>query len=267
MKAALLTVGDELLIGQVVNTNAAWLGEQLSLAGVEVFTSIVLPDDRHRIREALHRASTEASLVVLTGGLGPTHDDVTREAVASFAGVRLEVDEAVLESIEARFSSRGRTMPDRNAVQAQVPEGFDVLRNPVGTAPGLWGKLEVGDRTVLLAVLPGVPHEMRYLTEHEVLPRLREAAGLRVIRHRTLLTAGIGESHLQELLGDIPEHLPPDLRLAFLPGSRGVRLRITGAGDDPETDMRNWRRVFTVVWDASSMDTTETRSKPSSAAC
>ena len=235
MKAALLTVGDELLIGQVVNTNASWLGEQLSLAGVEVIRSVTLPDDEAALGAALCQATEEVDLVIVTGGLGPTHDDVTREAVAAHAGVEPQLDQTVLDSIRYRFARRGREMPERNTLQALVPQGFEVLPNPVGTAPGLWrSRFESGRRSIL-AVLPGVPHEMRYLTQHEILPRIVGEAGPRVIRHRTLLTAGIGESHLQELIGDVSGFLTSETRLAYLPGPGGVRLRLSVIGDDVDS--------------------------------
>ncbi|HEX7069793.1 MAG TPA: competence/damage-inducible protein A [Rhodothermales bacterium] len=232
MKVILLTVGDELLIGQVLNTNAAWLGEQLGLIGAEVIRSTALPDDVDALVAALDAATADADLVVVTGGLGPTHDDVTREALARHAGVELVLNEDVLAAIRERFGRRGRTMPEANAVQALIPDGFEVMTNPVGTAPGMWKSRLEGGRRVMLAVMPGVPHEMRHLTLNELIPRLRQEAGLRVIRHRTLLTAGIGESHLQERIGDLSAFLTDRSRLAYLPGPEGVRLRITVVGDD-----------------------------------
>ena len=233
MKAELITIGDELLIGQVINTNAAWAGEQLSLAGVDVLRMVTLGDDVEAIQAALAHAYRTSELVMITGGLGPTHDDVTREAVAGFFGSELRPDPDVLAHIQARFARRGYDLPASNQRQAVVPEGFEVLPNPVGTAPGLW-LAEEGPPTRLLAVVPGVPHEMRALMEGEVLPRLRKRKGLRFIRHRTLLTAGIGESNLQERLGDLSGWLGDGLRLAYLPGGGSVRLRATAAGDGQE---------------------------------
>lgn len=228
-----MTVGDELLIGQVVNTNAAWMGEQLSLAGVDVRRVLTLGDRAEAIHAALADAYRTSELVIVTGGLGPTHDDVTRDAVAGFFGAALRLNEAVLEHIQARFAARGYEMPSSNRKQAMVPEGFEVLPNPIGTAPGLWYAGEGTDvRPRVLAVLPGVPSEMRALMESEVLPRLRKRKGLRVIRHRTLLTTGIGESNLQERIGDLSSRLSEDVRLAYLPGPSGVRLRLTAAGED-----------------------------------
>lgn len=232
MKACILTIGDELLIGQVVNTNAAWLGEQLTLRGVEVSAAVTVGDDESAIVAALDRAFADAELVVTTGGLGPTHDDVTKLAVARYFGRDLRFDEAVLERIRERFARRGVPMPESNRTQAMLPEGFEVLPNPAGTAPGLWHADVVDGRKRLLAVLQGVPHEMKTLFQQSVLPRLAEYKDLLVIAHRTLLTAGIGESNLAERLGDLSAFLGPMLRLAYLPGGTGVRLRLTAFGED-----------------------------------
>lgn len=242
MKAVLLTVGDELLIGQVVNTNASWLGEQLSLVGVEVIRSVTLADDATVVHNALRHAAQDVDLVIVTGGLGPTHDDVTREAIAAHAGVELVLDPTVLAAMQERFNRRGRTMPERNRVQALVPQGFEVLPNPQGTAPGLWRSVVEDGRRSILAVVPGVPHEMRYLTEHEILPRLMHEVGRRVIQHRTLLTVGIGESHLQELIGDISNFLTSETRMAYLPGHGGVRLRLTVIGTEAKDVEATLRR-------------------------
>jgi nicotinamide-nucleotide amidase len=248
MKAVILTIGDELLIGQVVNTNATWLGEQLCAAGVDLVRSTALGDDDAAIKDELGRAWSTAELVIVTGGLGPTHDDITRQSVAEYVGVPLDFDEAVFEQVKTRFARRGRSLPESNRTQAMVPRGFEVLANPVGTAPGLWYVTRNGNRTVRLAVLPGVPYEMKYLFEHEVLPRLRGLDGLQVIAHRTLLTVGIGESHLQERIGDLSGILSRELKLAYLPGTSGVRLRMSAYGsiwedvqkklDDFETYLR-----------------------------
>lgn len=234
MKAAILTIGDELLIGQVINTNAAWLGEQLDLAGVDVVHMVTLGDDEAVIQQELESAYTLVDAILITGGLGPTHDDVTREAVARFFGVDLVVHEDIIAQIERRFAARGLVMPASNRTQAMVPEGFEVLPNPVGTAPGLWFEEADGERERILAVLPGVPYEMKRLMQDDVLPRLLAHKGLAVIRHRTLLTTGIGESNLQDEIGDLSTILTPSLRLAYLPGTSGVRLRLSARGTTEE---------------------------------
>ena len=231
MRAVILTIGDELLIGQVLNSNAAWLGEQLSLTGIDVVRTVTAGDELAYIVRELERSLADADLVITTGGLGPTHDDLTREAVASHFAVELTFDEDVYQSIEERFKSRGRRIPESNRRQAMVPGGFEVLPNPAGTAPGLW---HANARGPMLAVLPGVPHEMKELFMSQVQPRMLGRSDLRTIEHRTLRTAGIGESNLQEAIGDVTVLLPPHVRLAFLPGTSGVRLRLTGFGETRE---------------------------------
>lgn len=234
MKAELITVGDELLIGQVINTNAAWIGEQCSVMGADLVRTVVVGDVIDDIERALSYASQTADLIVITGGLGPTHDDVTKDAVARFFGVGLYPDEEVQQAIAARFARLGRAMSPSNRSQALVPEGFTVLANPVGTAPGLWWSGEWNGRRLLVTILPGVPHEMEYLFLHEVTPRIQKVKGLRVIQHRTLLTSGIGESSLQDRIGDLTGLLGEQLRLAYLPSSSGVRLRMTAYGSLPQ---------------------------------
>ena len=233
MKAIILTVGDEILIGQIVNTNASWIGEQLGFAGVDVMQHVSVGDEKEAIIDELEQAFARASLVIVTGGLGPTHDDITKVAVAEYFNVGLHLDENVLEAIRRRFSLKGRTMPESNQVQAMIPDRFEVLPNPVGTAPGLWYSDEWRDRQRMLAVLPGVPHEMRHFMLAEVLPRLRDQSDLHVISHRNLLTTGIGESALQECIGDISPFLDGNMRMAYLPNATGVRLRLTARGDEP----------------------------------
>ena len=232
MKATLLTIGDELLIGQVVNTNAAWLGEQLSLLGVELARVVTLGDDDAAIREALEQAYAASDLVLLTGGLGPTHDDVTREVVAGYFKTPLQLDPSILEKLRERFRRRKRVMPESNRRMALVPESFEALPNSVGAAPGLWRVDTTHGEERIVVVLPGVPGEMKALFEEEVMPRLQRQRKLRVIAHRTLLTVGIGESNLQEQIGDLSDYLGPGLRLAYLPGAGGCRLRLTATGDD-----------------------------------
>ncbi len=235
MQATVLTIGDELLIGQVRDTNAAWLGEQLTLAGVVVRRMVTVGDDENMLQSELRRSLSESDLVIATGGLGPTDDDKTREAVADLFGAELTFREDILEAIRGRFERRGRAMPQSNRSQAMVPAGCEALPNGAGTAPGLWREIRQGKAAgSMLAVLPGVPHEMKRLFTDEVLPRVERRGGLRTIVHRTLRTAGIGESSLQEAAGDLSGMLSDALRLAWLPGPGGVRLRITAFGDRRE---------------------------------
>ncbi len=222
MKVYLITVGDELLIGQVVNTNASWLGEQLLIRGAEVVQMTTVPDELDAIVAQLKVAAEMADFVLITGGLGPTHDDLTREAIAVFLGAGLKMDTSVVEAIESRFSRWGRTMPERNKVQAMVPVGCEVLPNPVGTAPGLWHD----GAGFKMCALPGVPHEMKELVRRYIIPRITSDGRIRPVAQRTLLTVGIGESTLQEKLGSAGDWLRPGQKLAYLPQIGGVRLRL-----------------------------------------
>ena len=228
MKVQIITVGDELLIGQVVNTNAAWMGEQLSARGATITRMLSVADTEAAIKEALRTAWRDADLVLITGGLGPTHDDLTRESVAAFFGLTMYMHQRIVERIEIRYRNRGVPMPEKNLKQAMVPDGFEVLDNAVGTAPGLWYEQD----QKMLALVPGVPSEMRYLLEIEVFPRLVSHRKLKAIRHRTLHTVGIGESTLQEKLVDLQDWLVDGCSLAYLPANGGVRLRISVEGPD-----------------------------------
>jgi nicotinamide-nucleotide amidase len=229
--ATLLTIGDELLIGQVVNTNVAWLGEQLSALGVTIRRSAVVGDAAADIRRELRDGLGASDLVVVTGGLGPTHDDVTKRAVADELGLGLEFHEDLLADVRQKFRGRGRAMSESNRVLADVPAGFEALPNPVGTAPGLWFEGAVGGVERLIVILPGVPHEMRALMRSSVLPRLVQRNGDAAIVQKTLLTVGRGESDLADALGPYADRLGPTLRLAFLPDYGVVRLRITALGE------------------------------------
>ncbi|MDX1421296.1 MAG: competence/damage-inducible protein A [Rubricoccaceae bacterium] len=229
MNAVILTVGDEILIGQITNTNAAWLGERLGLAGVTVARMETVGDDEPAIRRALGRALEEAELVVVTGGLGPTHDDVTVSAVAEGFGRAVAFRPELMEEVEAKFAARGLVPLAAHRAFAEVPEGFEVLPNPKGMAPGLWGARDDGR---LVAVLPGVPYEMKAIVEDHVLPRLRDRVDGGVVLHKTLLTVGEGETALAERLGALSDGLGEGVTLAFLPGLGMVRLRLTVRGSD-----------------------------------
>lgn len=231
MKAHLLTIGDELLIGQTVDTNTAWLGEQLSLLGIAITRAVTVGDEISVIGQELDRAYRDADLVVTTGGLGPTHDDLTREAVAAFFDKELRTNEALLDRLRTYYERRGRTMPEAARRIALVPEDFELLENPVGTAPGLWYETGTGTETRMVAVLPGIPQEMKRVAEEALLPRLRARSDRQIVVHRTLLTTGIGESALQEKVGDLSAYLDGTLRLAYLPSTSGVRLRLTAYGE------------------------------------
>ena len=235
MKAQLLTIGDELLIGQTTNTNASWLGDELSQMGVTMERTVTVGDDASAIQAELDRAYRSARLVIVTGGLGPTHDDLTREAVAEYFDAPLRSDDDIFARIRRYYERRDRQMPAAAEKLAQVPEGFDVLDNPVGAAVGLW--YEDDDR--LLAVLPGIPQEMKGIFRAALRPRLDAQADLQEVLHRTLVTSGIGESSLQERLGDLDSVLDAHTHLAYLPSTSGVRLRLTATTNgEPDAETR-----------------------------
>ena len=223
MKLEVVTIGTELLLGQILDTNAAELGRGLAAAGVEVVRHSSVADRPDAIREAVADALERTGFVVTTGGLGPTRDDMTKREVAALFGKALEMDEAVLRSLEERFHRLGRPMAAVNRTQAEVPEGATVLPNPRGTAPGLWVE---DTRGRVVVMLPGVPSEMRGLLAEEVLPRLAARSAGVVVRSRTVRTTGVAESALAERVGAIEEEIAP-LTLAYLPSIEGVDLRVT----------------------------------------
>ncbi len=222
MKLEVVTIGTELLLGQILDTNAAELGRGLAAAGVEVVRHSTVADRPDAIRAAVAEALERTGFVITTGGLGPTRDDITKREVAALFAKALEMDAAVLQSLEERFRRLGRPMPAVNRTQAAVPAGATVLPNPRGTAPGLW----VEDRGRVVVMLPGVPSEMRGLLAEEVLPRLAARTSGTVVRSRSVRTTGIAESALAERVGAIEEAIAP-LTLAYLPSTDGVELRVT----------------------------------------
>ncbi|MEP6572562.1 MAG: competence/damage-inducible protein A [Gemmatimonadota bacterium] len=218
----LITIGTELLLGFTLDTNGAEIGRALANIGVRITRRTSVSDDPDAIRDAVSGALARTGMVLTTGGLGPTADDITKRVVAEFFGMPLDFQQEIWESIVARFTRIGRVPSAANRSQAEVPRGGTVLPNRWGTAPGLW--LE-GDPGIAI-MLPGVPTEMRMLLEHEVVPRLSARADGTIIRSRTIRTAGIAESSLAERIGPIEEELKP-LSLAYLPGTHGVDLRVT----------------------------------------
>jgi nicotinamide-nucleotide amidase len=226
VKLEVVTIGSELLLGQVVDTNAAELARALAAAGAEVGRHVSVADRPEAIRAAVAESLERTGFVITTGGLGPTRDDMTKPVVAAIFGKPLTLDAAVLRSLEERFRRLGRPMPAVNRTQAEVPEGATVLPNPRGTAPGLW--VEDGAGRVVV-MLPGVPSEMRGLLAEEVLPRIAQRSGGNVVRSRTVRTTGIAESALAERVGAIEEDIAP-LTLAYLPSVEGVDLRVTAWG-------------------------------------
>ncbi|HEX6966141.1 MAG TPA: competence/damage-inducible protein A [Gemmatimonadaceae bacterium] len=232
MHVELITVGDELLLGYTIDTNAAFLARELSAAGVEVVRRTTVGDDALAISAAVREALDRTGAVITTGGLGPTSDDRTKPAIAELFGRGMHRDDDVLRAVEQRFRAMGSPMPPANVQQAMIPDGARVLHNRHGTAPGIWLEDERGR---WVAMLPGVPREMRGMVTDTLLPLLRTRSGSAstVVLSRTLRTTGIGESALAERLGDDAREVA-GLLVASLPGWAGVDLRITSRGLSPE---------------------------------
>ena len=227
--ATIITIGDELLIGQVIDTNSSWIAQELNKMGIMVKHRLAVGDTWDDIWQALDAESKQASLILITGGLGPTADDITKQLLCEYFGGKMVVHQPTLEQITHIFETvLKRPMIERNTKQAEVPDTCTVLKNERGTAPGMLFKKE----GKIFISLPGVPHEMKWLMTHKVLPLLPELFKTGFIEHRTLLTAGIGESFLAEMIQDIEESLPPHIKLAYLPNYGMVRLRLTAFGFD-----------------------------------
>ncbi|MBV9933497.1 MAG: CinA family nicotinamide mononucleotide deamidase-related protein, partial [Actinobacteria bacterium] len=236
MKCEVVAIGTELLLGQIVDTNSSWMGEQLALAGIDSHFQTKVGDNRERMVLALRTALARSDAVIVCGGLGPTQDDITREAIAEVMNVSLVRDEAIVEKIAAMFASRGRQMAENNARQADVPAGATVIEQVRGTAPGLI--CPVGHKVIY--AVPGVPHEMREMVERAVLPDLQVRAGTTAtILSRTLRTWGLAESSLAEKLGTRLEELDQmesGPTIAFLAsGIEGIKVRITVKDADAES--------------------------------
>ncbi len=231
--ASIITIGDELLIGQTIDTNSAWMAEELNKIGVWVKRRVAVGDVWDDIWTALDEESKRADIILITGGLGPTADDITKPLLCKYFGGSLIVNEQVLVHIKYLFEKifrRPGPILERNLKQAEVPDVCTVLMNERGTAPGMLFEKE----NKIFISLPGVPHEMKGLMEKQVLPGLQQHFKMPFILHQTFLTYGIGESFLAEKIKDWEENLPPHLKLAYLPHYGNVRLRLTGISDDKD---------------------------------
>ncbi len=227
--ASIITIGDELLIGQVVDTNSAWMAQELNKIGIPVKHRMAVGDTWDDIWYALDEESKHASIILITGGLGPTSDDITKPLLCKYFGGKLVIDEETLAHVQNIFLSiLKRPMLEVNVKQAEVPDVCTVLRNEKGTAPGM---LFEKNGKVFIS-LPGVPHEMKWIMTNVVLPLLPSKFKTTNIEHRTLLTAGIGESFLADLVKEEEAALPSFIKLAYLPNFGMVRLRLTASGDD-----------------------------------
>ncbi len=239
-QSVIITIGDELLIGQTIDTNSAWIAQKLNAEGINVLQRIAIGDETDAIKEALDDALTRAKIIFLTGGLGPTADDVTKPTLAAYFNSPLLTNEKVREHIKGLFQQRNRPILEGNLKQADVPENCTVLFNMMGTAPGMWFEW----KDCVIIALPGVPFEMRSIMEQEVMPRLRKRFRDASIIHSTMVCLGLGESVIAERIKDIESSLPAHIRLAYLPAQGFVKLRLTGTGHENQ-DLREeifaWR--------------------------
>lgn len=226
-QASIITIGDELLIGQVIDTNSAWMAQELNKAGIRVCRRVAVGDVWDEIWDALDEESKHADIILITGGLGPTADDITKPLLCKYFNCQLVVDEKALANVTYLFETVfRRPVTDRNTKQAEVPDTCTVIQNKRGTAPGMWFEK---DGKIFMS-MPGVPHEMKGMITDDVIPALLKKFSFPHIAHRTLLTFGIGESMLADLIIEFEEALPAHVKLAYLPNYGLVRLRLTATG-------------------------------------
>lgn len=250
MTGIIISIGNELLIGDTVNTNASWLGKYLTGQGIEVIRIHTISDELSMVRETIAESLKAADIVICTGGLGPTHDDVTKKAVAMLFDAKMTVHKPTLGFIKNIFEKRNIPFSKSNYEQAEVPDNAEVLFNKQGTAPGLWFE----ERDSLLAVLPGVPYEMKQLVLNKVKPKLDTLTGGNEKRFsRYLLTAGVGESTLSDnIIGNLDPFLNDNLSVAYLPSPQGTRIRISGYGHSEEEVEKHMKPVLEHIYHSAS---------------
>ena len=230
MNAEIINIGDELLIGQVVNTNASWLASEMNKAGISVVQITTIADDDHAIKTALDHAAERAQIIIVSGGLGPTKDDITKKSLAEYFNSEMVFDEGTFENVKKIFAARHYQVTEVNKMQALIPEKCIPLQNSNGTAPGMW--FEKDDK--VFVSLPGVPYEMKALFSEEVLGRLAQRFEMGAIVHKTIMTTGVGESFLASKIKDWENSLPSHIKLAYLPQPGIVRLRLSAKGPDKQ---------------------------------
>ena len=245
--ASIITIGDELLIGQVVDTNSAWIAQELNKAGISVKHRVAVGDNKEDIIRALNEEQQLADIILITGGLGPTADDITKPLLCEYFGGKMILHQPTLDFIIELFEKKfRRPMTDRNRKQAEVPDTCTVLMNERGTAPGMMFKK--GEK--IFVAMPGVPHEMKWLMQTYVLPYIIKNFHSGFVEHKTLITAGIGESSLADKIQDIEEKIPVHIKLAYLPNFGMVRLRLTGYGKDRNVLLEELQLQFDLLKDS-----------------
>jgi nicotinamide-nucleotide amidase len=239
--AELLTIGDELLYGQILDTNAQWMSAALSNAGIKVIHKTTVGDEEAQILSAFAEAEKRADILLITGGLGPTSDDLTKPCLAKYFDCGLKIHEEALAEVTEFFKSRGRELTEVNRQQAALPECCEKITNKVGTAPGMWFER---NRKVFVS-MPGVPHEMKLMMSDIIVPKLKQFFVTPSIHHKVIRTIGLGESFLAEKISDWERSLPPHIKLAYLPGLGEVKLRLTGIGDSLDS-LQNETEALTI---------------------
>lgn len=235
--ASIITIGDELLIGQTIDTNSAWIAQRLNDYGIDVRRRVAVGDNKKDIVQALNEERRDAHIILITGGLGPTADDITKPLLQEYFGGGMVVNEEVLAEVKAIFARRNLPMLERNLKQAEVPERCTVLMNKKGTAPGMLFKEPMPSNPNVeqwFIAMPGVPHEMMGIVDEEVIPRIQQHFVSDALLHRSIVTAGLGESFIAEKIKDLEEALPAHIRLAYLPANWMVKLRLTGRDNDKQ---------------------------------
>jgi nicotinamide-nucleotide amidase len=226
---SIITIGDELLIGQTIDTNSAWMAQELNKVGIWVHRRVAVGDDYSAIWNTLDEEGTKSNIVLITGGLGPTADDITKPLLCEYFKANMIVHEPTLQHVKNIFENiLKRPILERNLKQAEVPDNCTVLQNPKGTAPGMWFEKE----GVIFVSMPGVPYEMKSIMSTSVIEKLLQKFTPENIVHKTILTAGLGESFIAERLVDFENNLPKHIKLAYLPNYSFVRLRLTASADD-----------------------------------
>lgn len=223
MLASIITIGDEILIGQIVDTNSAWLGQQLNSIGVKIHQILSISDNEEQILSTIDKTLLESDIVFITGGLGPTKDDITKQTLCKYFNTELKLFPELLENLEAYFKSRGRVLNEANKGQAYLPSNCLPIKNTRGTAQGMWFNKD----NKMIISMPGVPHEMKSMMQLEIIPKIKEMFILPEIFHSNILTMGIGESIIAEKIADIEDQLPRNIKLAYLPNLGIVRLRLS----------------------------------------
>lgn len=248
-KAEIISVGDEILIGQITNSNAQWMAQQLNLVGISVTRLTTVGDNREDMLRAFGEAKTRASIILITGGLGPTSDDITKPVLCEFFRTKLIFNETCFEDVKFQFESRGIKMPEVNKSQAEIPESCTPIRNKNGTAPGMWFETTVETRQLFIS-LPGVPYEMKAMMEEFVLPELKKRYQETFIIHKTVHTQGVGESTLAEKIKTWEDSLSStSIKLAYLPGPGQVKLRLSATGTNIGKDLSDFKNMTGLVDD------------------